>query len=605
VSFTYPLHSLATPFYEGGIAASPTPPTSIGLGGIQYLIDLEQYRYQGLPAFRDAGAVQSAEPSDQMFDSQGSWWRYRISFHHGAGQEVADLDTEVSDRFRYWQSRGIDPFEKYRACLVKRTYQTLGVAADDIYMVATGTHVYVSDGAALKRSADLAAWVSITGLAGTIVGLTTDGTNVYVATNSGIYVVGAGTGATVFTTAVATTGYNNIAFVANRLLAGDGNRVVEVTSTALSNIYTHFQAAFRWTTIFNVGSRIYVGGYSGNRSELFSATTTDAGALVLAAEAASFFAGELLRNAISYGGSVVLATSEGVRFATLGSEGTLEYGPLIQDAGDTRALAAQGRFAWFGWETFPDSGCGVGRLALDQFTDTLQPAYATDVFTNDVNGDIMAIARFEDRTVFAVSGEGIYVSHPTEYVSEGWLDTGELYFGTVEDKSVTEARARVDPLQPYENVQIQVYDPEKSLLLASGSTNIDNEVGITVNAEGEIANRVTMRITLRGNGSSEPCLRHWRARAYPVAPGTEEWLVPLIIHSRVILGAGEGDVFSYDPWVEVERIKGYWRSKQVVLYQEGDHAFRVRVDNLQIGTAKWRDGGEWFEVTCTVRLLSV
>lgn len=605
MSFSHSLHLPSLPFYEGAVAAIDETPTSVALGGIQYLIDLKEYRYQGIPALKDAGAVQGGEPSDQMFDTQGSWWRYRLSFHHGAGQRVADLDAEVADRFRFASSRGVDPFEKYQACLIHATAKVLDVAADDIFMATTATHVYVSDGSVVKRSADLVVWDAITGLSGTVVGITSDGTNVYIATTNDIFAVGSGLAASDFTTATPSTAYNNIAFVANRLLVGDGNRIAEVGTTSLTNIYTHFQTAFRWTTIFNVGSRIYLGGFSGNRSELFSATTTDAGALVLAAEAASFFAGELLRTALAYGGSVILGTSEGVRFATLGADGTLQYGPLIDAPGDTRALAAQGRFAWFGWETFPDAGSGLGRLALDTFADTLQPAYASDIFTDDVNGDIMAAARFKDRTVFAVKSEGVYASDPVDWVEAGYIEIGELYFGTVEDKSVTEARARVDPLEDGESVTIEMYNAETAELLASGTATATDDVGVVVNAEGSAVNRMTMRITLGGDGSSEPCLRHWRVRAYPIVPGTEEWLVPLIIHSRVIVGAGEGEVASYDPWVEVERIRGYWRSRQVITYQEGDHSFRVRVDNLQVGAAKWTDGGEWFEVTCTVRLLSV
>ena len=60
---------------------------------------------------------------------------------------------------------------------------------------------------------------------------------------------------------------DTVAFVANRLLVGNGNILYEVGSTGTRTaIVTHFQASFRWTIIFAIGSKIYVGGYAGDRS---------------------------------------------------------------------------------------------------------------------------------------------------------------------------------------------------------------------------------------------------------------------------------------------------------------------------------------------------
>src|SRR5690606_16986423 len=124
-------------------------------------------------------------------------------------------------------------------------------------------------------------------------------------------------------------------------------------------------------------------------------------------------------------------------------DGTLSYGPLIDVAGGSRCVAAEGRFAWFGWETLPHAGCGGGRVALDAFVDTLTPAYATDVFSEDEDDTITACCRFGGRTLFAVSREGVWATTTDGYVTNGYIDVGEVFFGTVEDKSIAEVRAKV------------------------------------------------------------------------------------------------------------------------------------------------------------------
>lgn len=602
-----PLHSPATPFYTGAVAAGDPVPAAVIFAGREYLIDLRQYRHNGLRSFRD-GVVESNVPDDQLFNSEGAWWRYKTSFHHGAGQLVADLERDA-DPSRYYASRGIDPWTRYQACLLPSTELAHAATASTIYMTTTATHAYHSDGNAVHRSADLSSWSAITGMAAeAVTAMTTDGTAAYIATTNHLYVVNVGgVGASeVQGTPTAPDGdFSTIAFVANRLLVGDDNKLREVKDASLDTIFTHYQTAFRWTAIFQVGSRIYVGGFAGNRSELYSLTTTDDGSLVLSAEAASFFAGELLRGALSYGGSVILATSKGVRFAQVGGDGSLQYGPLIDAAGDCRCLAAEGRFAWFGWQNFPDEGCGVGRLALDTFVDTLQPAYATDVYTDDEDATVTALARFGNRTLFAVSSAGVYASSEAAYVTEGYLDTGELYFGTVEDKSITEVRVRTDLLGTGESVSIEMTNAETGDTLAEGTASTAGDAGILIDALGDIINHAALRITLAGDGTSTPCMRHWRARAFPVAPHTEEWIVPLIIHSSVVLGAGQGQLKSHDPWDEIQHLKNYWTSREVVTYQEGGHQFLVRIDNFEVIPYRWTDEGDWFEYTVKLRLLSV
>jgi len=599
MSFSIPTYNNGTPFFTGEFADPRVIPYTVSLDGRDYAIDLEKYRHNGVARFRN-GVVTSSEVNDGLLNPEGAWWRYRYSWHSGAGQEIDELDPDsVGTRFQ--ASRGIDVWDKYQACLLPSTENKLTVAAADIHMVSTGGYVYVSDGTGVKRSADLTTWSSVTGLSGTVQGMASDGSSCYIATTVDVYAVATGLGATAVSTA--TTPADTIAFVANRLIVAADNVIGELTTTTFDTIYTHFQSAFRWTAIFGVGSRIYMGGFAGNRSELYTTTTTDAGAIALSAEAASFFAGELLQAAMSYGGSVVLGTSAGIRFAQLGSDATLTYGPLISDFDGCTALAAEGRFVYCAVETFPDSGSGLVRLALDEFTAPLLPAYATDVFTTDSSDTIEAVARFGSQTLFAVTADEVYASSTTAYVTSGYIDSGDITFGTVEKKSVSQLRANFVALAPNEAIAIAVTN-EKDASIGSKNITIDGETESTLDLAGEAVSRTRVRFTLSGDGTTTPCLEQWRLRGYPIAPGVEEWVVPLIIHSRTVVNDSEGQVLAMDPWTETARIRDNWQTQDIVLYKEGDYAFRVRIDNFQIDTAEWRDGSDYFELSCTVRLLS-
>ena len=606
MSFSIPTYGPGTPFFTGTFADPRTIPYTVNLDGRDYPVDLTGYRHNGVQRFRN-GVVTSDEVNDALLNPEGAWWRYRFSWHLGAGQEIDELD-EQSLAARYEASRGVDVWTKYQACLLPATEtKNKSLTASDISMVATDTLVYVSDGTTVQRCSDLTAatptWSTITGLSGTVTCMTTDGTDVYIGTTVEVFVVSpASLAAASFSSSAEPS--DNLAVAGNRLILANANEIGEESTTAFTPVYTHFQSSFRWTAIFSVGSRIYLGGYSGNRSEIYTTQVdTSSGALALANEAAVLASGELIYDAISYAGNAILATSKGLRFAQPSGDGTLTYGPLIADYGAAYALTAEGRFVWAAVENFPGTGTGVVRLALDEFTDTLLPAYAPDVFTEDTSDEITAVARFGETTVFAVSADEVYGHHDTEYVTTGYIESGDMTFGTVEDKAISELRIQYDALAANESVRVDLTDRDGTAI--GNKTDVaDGSEEMTLDVVGNNVSRARVKLTLNGDGTTTPCLRQWRMRAYPVAPGVEEWLVPLIIHSQVVVNDSEGQVMYLDPWEATARIRDAWQTQEIVLYKEGDYSFRVRIDNFQIDSAEWRDGSDYYELTCTVRLLS-
>lgn len=589
------------PIYGGAdVAARPTPFT-VSLYGVEYPLELKLYRRRSLDNIKPGGTTTSDQPDDSQFNNEGSWWRYVFDWSLGSGQEVQDFGRDrVPNRFD--DSLGVDPWDEFCAKLLPATALKDATTAANALVIATGGFVYKSDGSGVKRSADLTTWNAITALSGTVRDLATDGSTCYIATSTHIYRVN-DSGGTAATQLDVTGGdYTKVAFVGNRLLVAKANVLYEMNGAgAETAVKTHFQTAFRWTSIFNIGSRIYFGGYAGNRTELFGATTDTSGNLVTGAEAAQFPYNELLLTAISYAGAALLGTSLGIRLAILSGDGSLTYGPLIDAPGAVHAITAEGRFAWFSWSDHP-GGAGLGRLALDEQAASLQPAYATDVYTAASSQDVTGVCRFGGRTVFHVPTVGVYAT-TDNFLTTGWIRSGQVYLGTVERKSLSEISTRFDRLAAGEAIEVTVTDHNDDEL-GSVSTDVDNTESLTASLEGTTAAWVRVRIDLTGNGGSSPCARAWRLRGFPVVPTNEEIIAPLVIHNYIVVNDGHGQLRSMNALEQIERLIDAKINNTIITYREGLRSYRVRVDKYEMQPREWDDRSDFFESLFVVRLIT-
>jgi len=557
----------------------------------------------------------SGLPDDQLFESRGTWWRYRFDWQGGAGRQILDFGEE-QDPTRYEASWGIDPWTPYQLQLLPRTESHIDELADvDVSLhrlVQAGTYLYEARGASGVRriGPDAATLTAITGIAGTVRDMATDGLDVFVATSTNLYkIVNGATAAVTITSATAPAGgYTHVGFVANRLLAAAKNKLYEVFDATLDLILEHYQDDFTWTASFAIGSRIYAGGFAGERSEISVLQTLSDGTLVTGVDTSPPLGSGRLHAAVGYAGAAIIATSRGVRFAQLSGDATLVFGPLIDTPGPVRTLAVQDRYCWFNWDDHPSgAGAGLGRLDLARQSD-LQPSYASDVWAEQV-GRVGAVARWNGETWFKLTDDtlteaSIHATMTDEYVTEGKIRSGRIYFGAVERKVVTQLLLRFTPLEADEMVVAEIVNDVGSLL--GGCTAcVPGQPEIEYQLEGHFANWVELDIMLKGPGTSTPTLRLWRASAFPVAPPTEQWLVPLIIQSSAIVGDGEGEQRAYEVLAEVNVLAALWADKRMVAYQEGDETYRVRIDNYEMAPMKWNDEGKFFETTTTVRLYRV
>lgn len=598
--FTYPLGSNPFIFYTGSSASEVAIPFTVRLDNRTFAVDLRNYRRSSVSTLRDA-IVSTGQVDDSLFNTDGAWWRYRRDWQGGAGQDVMDLGESKSP-VRFSRSVGIDPWTEGELGLLPATSAVnTTVNGANIHVVVTSSLIYIAHQTACYRSSDMVTWTQITGLSGNINDIATDGTDVFIATVNHLYQVTPGSAAA---TSRVNKNFLGVWFVGNQLLAAEGNDLHTVTSTWGSNsVVKHFQTGFTWTTAFAVGSKIYAGGYSGSRSELFGFTVNSSGTLVVGAEAVQLGQNELLQSAVAHVGFVVLCTNKGVRLATVGQDGSITYGPLIDEPGSVREAFAEGQYVWFTWSSIETGKAGVGRLDLSNTPRPLQPAYATDVYT-ELTATTTSVARFNDRTVFAVGNNGVYASSTSDFVQTGYVESGEIFFGTVEAKSVTDVFVAHDQLAANESVAIEVFDQDGDQI-GEATSQLVGSISSELQLDGEQFSWASIKLTLTGDGTTSPTFHYWRMRAFPVVPPVEQFIVPLLIHEAVVVNTSAGQVYSQNVDETMQFIIDSWSTKKPVTYTEKGTAKRVRIEAYEFAPSEWADNSFGFEGTITVRLVTI
>ena len=590
------------PFYIGTSTSDVAIPFTIKIDGRTYPIDVKNYKRSSLTSLRDA-VVSTGQVDDSLFNTDGAWWRYRYNWFSGAGQSNMDLgeDRNVS---RFDSSVGINVWDEGELSLLRSTSFSDGSFTGSVSLLCpTDTLLFASDGITLKRTSTFSSWTNITGFTGTINDIATDGINVYLATSTHLYTV---TPAGVVTIAVH-GGHDRVWFAAGRLFASQGNILRTYDSTygigAGSFLDTHFQTSFKYTTVFAVGSKVYAGGYAGSRSEIFGFSIGSTGALVKGAEVVSLSINELIQHVTSHAGVVIFCTNKGIRMATVGADGSLTYGPLIDTPGSVTSAQAEGQYVWFNWQSIDTNKSGAGRLDLSNTPRPMQPAFATDVYA-DTAGLCTTVARFNGRTVLGIPTVGVYVESTTGYVTSGYIDSGQIYYGTVERKSVTDLSAIFQPLAASQSVTVKIYD-DQELLLNSAGSGVVNNTRITVQLDGEQGDYFKVRVELAGPGTSTPTFERWRLRAFPIAPPVEQYVIPILLYSKTIVNDSQGQMFSLDTDAELLFLKQIWETKRPISYVEGTTSRRVRLEAYEYSPDDWSDNQTGFEGTMVVRLVTL
>lgn len=245
----------------------------VAIGGEPFFIAASnKYPYRRITApYKREQIDLTQSPGEQTL--QGWWLRSQNSFHLGAGIKFEEPLQGQDVIYRFNKSVGLDPWTPGQVTLLPDVTNITSVSGSSLMVGdvdSSGNNVVIfTDGSSLKRSTNGGTVSTITyGGSGTILGLTSDGVNYYVATTTGIYM---GTLAgTPTTTPIFTYGFTAsnvvVAWVKQRLIAAVDNKVFQVvpivthtiTATQLSNNIA--TVTFTPENNYRVGDPITVSG---------------------------------------------------------------------------------------------------------------------------------------------------------------------------------------------------------------------------------------------------------------------------------------------------------------------------------------------------------
>jgi hypothetical protein len=315
----------------------------------------------------------------------------------------------------------------------------------------------------------------------TILGTTSDGTYMYVATTAGMYDIKLSDGTThkqytyngltlehaalkyVKSRVVAGLKFTNGTYAAYELLfpdkgagaATDIKKTMASTHGTQINGSTNMPVSWTWTAVAEGSNAIYFGGYAGEHSTIFKLAVDNTGALGTIITAAVMPRGEIILSLYTYLGTyLMVGSNKGARIATLDQNGDMTYGPLVfHNENGVYDFEGRDSYIWATNTNGVNSNSGTKRMNLGQpitLSGYAQPistgvyARANDVFADAITGTVRAVRIFGDnnQTAFAIDASGVWLEHATELVAQGEMITGFIRYDTLENKAWKRIRVR-------------------------------------------------------------------------------------------------------------------------------------------------------------------
>ena len=468
-----------------------------GLPFIMAVTDSTPYKRQ-TAEFRAQRVDQMRDPGEHTLAGSGYWTRSQSSFHYGEGIQFTEPmegnDMEV--RFRYNSSYGVNPWTPGQltllrnttlaqaftgACKVDTGASSTGVA----FLVATDMSVRTTQTTAMYKittagtSTALVNYSSISNE--TILGTTSDGTYMYVATTAGMYDIKLSDGTThkqytyngltlehaalkyVKSRVVAGLKFTNGTYAAYELLfpdkgagaATDIKKTMASTHGTQINGSTNMPVSWTWTAVAEGSNAIYFGGYAGEHSTIFKLAVDNTGALGTIITAAVMPRGEIILSLYTYLGTyLMVGSNKGARIATLDQNGDMTYGPLVfHNENGVYDFEGRDSYIWAGNTNGVNANSGTKRINLGQpitLSGYAQPistgvyARANDVFADATTGTVRSVRIFgtDNQTAFAIDSSGVWLESATVLVPQGEVITGYIRYDTLENKAWKRIRVR-------------------------------------------------------------------------------------------------------------------------------------------------------------------
>lgn len=515
--------------------ASTSWDVTIGALGFNLASTREHPYRRGTESSRKQQFDASDSPGEQ---SLSAWWtRSQDSWDMGAGITWYEPGSEPETVHRFGSSQGVDVWTRGQFSLLPlmelpdESGSGEAASEDPVYvsgLIVDGDHGWV------EATGDSIAWFSLDGLTAHSATLADD-TATQPAAAGGLVWVGHAGGVSLFDPATDTatekytcTGDARVWWVKSRLIVAVGESLYEVTpgGTGVVEVdgtllLTHSNADWVWSDVAEVGGAILAAGFAGDDSAVFRFTVEqdENGLPVLSAgsQVADMPPGERIScMGVYLGAYLVLGTTSGVRVGFANEQGSVSYGPLTVELGSAPTdVTFRDRFAYLSVTgELPDGSSGVVRVDLSaEVEDTGRFAWAWDV-TADVTDDSTSLCLIGDRVVLACGGL-VYVASETTPVATGWLNTGQIRFGTIEPKAYRLARLNADVNTG--QIGLFLVDPdgnETRIVNFTSSFTADSDVTIR-DPNHNLHQYLAFKITLTANGDSSPVVYGLQIKALP------------------------------------------------------------------------------------------
>jgi hypothetical protein len=504
-----------------------------------FLAASDEQPYRRVTAqYRKQQIDQTREPGEQTLT--GWWVRSQSSFHFGAGIKYFEPIQEESLRFQYTESKGIDVWTRGQATLLNDTASFYsGAAAAQLIGVNDGTNdcIIVSDGTALKKitSAGSATTYTQAGTPATIYSLTTNGTQYFFINGTHVHRgnISGSTSDTEIYNASSTT-RATIRFVKQRLIAAIGNKIYELNANhgggALpSDLFTHPNASWVWSSISEGPQAIYVSGYdpNGTSSSVFKIAldVTNSNALGFPTlETPTVIIdmpnGERINDFDVYLGTyAVLATNLGFRVGISDTNGNIQYGPLLFRDAACNSIAFRDSYAYLA--TLVDGEAGLVRVDLSNtvISNALYFPWAWDLIAAGTTTTASQVAFFgnSDRAAFT-NGNNVW-AESTTLVASGYLRTGFIRYNTLETKIYKLLQARVDTTNGGINIDsIDAKDNEYNIgTFAQGTVVPEINVNYPTTAQEYLGFKFTINRS-SVDSSKGPLFTGYQLKSLPAVP---------------------------------------------------------------------------------------
>ena len=592
---TFTLPFVDTPAFYSGTAQTNVVPSlyPVAIDGRPYLIDVKSGKYQRTHEQRVRDSQDnSTAPGEAAINPGGLWRRGQDSWHYGSGQQYADM-AESQD-YRFYKSKGVNPWVKGQLSLHNKTIKSVGTGAPTTgtaQLIINGSKLFVIDGTGVKYATDPAGtWTSIASPASTTacLSLATDGTSLFAAftgttsATTGVYKTDA-TSPSTWTRQIHDA-VKKMAYVNGRLICSFDNILYDGSFnlytgggniSAGNTLMTHRDVGFQWVGFAAGSGFIYAAGNVDGVSLIYKTTIEpDATSLSAPSIALQLPLGEAITSLDSYLGFIFIGTNKGVRVASSDGAGNLSAGSLIPTDYSVYDFVGDGRFVWFTWTNFDGLDGGLGRLDMSVNIAPNTPAFATDLMYTNL-GVVRSVVNFGSKRVFSIDAVGVIYEDTTSVVDSGNIEFGTHRWGIPDRKFVAKFDVRTEPLKGSVEALISHdhsdYQSLGTFVSVGGSEYTYTGTDIkTIEAD--------FKLVITSTASEGPIVTRWMARAYAAPFRSEVFSIPVILHHKI--RPRDREVYM-DPEEELDILNNLIHNPRIITLQLGTRFYSVITEDIE------------------------